>query len=161
MASAALLRDVDGPTLRRQQVPLINISGPTLWYRQHLLEMSMGQSYGGGSISQKHQWANPMASAAPLGNINWPTLGCLPKILMGPCEGLRTSATCWPMLVFPIHSANSCVGSAVYYDKICVMGSSRSKMNQGFNCPILGHHLLPDNLLEESDKNCNRFIFLP
>ena len=34
--------------------------------------------------------------------------------------------TCWPTLFFTIHTANMCMGSTIYYNIICIMGSVSS-----------------------------------
>jgi hypothetical protein len=121
MASAAPVRSINGPTQSCRQVPLRIISRPTLWQsaaplrdvdgpilgdRQHLSEILMGQPYGVGSTSEKHQRANPelsasasennqsanpMASAAPLKDVDGPILGRrqhLSEILMGQPYGV-------------------------------------------------------------------------
>ena len=48
--------------------------------------------------------------------------------------------TCWPTLVFTIHTAIMCVGSTVYYNIICVMGSAGTIKLRGDVVKMIGHY---------------------
>ena len=122
---------------RASAASLRNINGPKGCHRLELLQI---------------QWAHPRESVAPFKDTNGPKRGPHNFIIekswhlsTGLCVNMHSISslahmnicTCWPMLLFTIHTANMCMGSTSYYNNTCVMGSKPAPTPWGLRYKLL------------------------